>query len=64
MSLQTLMATLLQRQLAGRGHTLELVDCEAMIGAILVQTAELATIAGEALAAAPRLVVDNGDEPA
>lgn len=63
MTLQTLMATFLQDQLARKGHTLTLAECEAIIGNILIRTAELAAIAGEALAAMPRLVVDNGDEP-
>jgi hypothetical protein len=33
-----------------------------MVAAILTHTAELAAIAGEALNAIPKLVVDNGDK--
>lgn len=64
MTLQTLMATFLRDDLARKGHVLSLAECEAIIGAILVRTAELAAIAGEALAAMPRVVVDNGDRTA
>lgn len=63
MTLQTLMATFLRDDLARKGHTLSLAECEAIIGSILIRTAELAAIAGEALAAVPRVVVNNGDKP-
>lgn len=64
MTLPTLMATMLKDDLAKKGHALTLVECEAIIASLLIRTAELAAIAGEALAAMPRVVVDNGDKTA